>query len=587
MKHKIVGQGEIIIILRGLGRSFEYWLDFETELAKYFRVVMINMPGIDDEKERTPITTKGNADRVVEKIRLLKNEIGEPPYHIFGISLGGLTAMGIAYYYPELVSTLTAASSSIMQFQKRRINLVPFLKLMMMQLEPGEVSYPNRRIGKYLVSRQFRKENPDIIERWDDLWYREELTKPNFFRQLLSALFSLTPRMVNKIKVPTLLISGEKDALVPFENSEIISGNIPNSVHIPIPDIGHDVTTERPEFIAQIISVLAKTKSPSLIGENYRFTKEPTEITRLKRIEKRFPDFIILEELGGIKHNGFKVPMHAFFIGHKPDPKLPTVAFFSCFHGVEWIGGRVLLNYVEHLVRSMCWDEGIRDLISKMNICGIPVVNPVGRIEKTRSNGNGIDLMRNTSVTGERVFPLLGGHHLSKSLPWYRGEKIEKENKITMKFLDDHVFPSDFKITMDIHSTFMRRSRIWIPYASGKKLPEKEADVFAKIKKLLNSTYKYNPYRYEKQDLIYRTHGDFWDFNFDRHKSDKKGLYLPMTLEISTAEWLFRNFITSWTFESLFNPSSRRESNQEYFRHITVFDFILRFAKNYKDTDRE
>lgn len=585
MKHKIVGQGETIIILRGLGRSFDYWLEFETELARYFRVVMINMPGIDDEKEKTPITTKGNADKIVEKIKELRGQIGEPPYHLFGISLGGLTAMGIAYYYPELVSTLSAASSSITQLEKVRINPVPFLKLMMMQIEPGDIPYPNRKIGRYLVSKQYIRNNPDIIKKWDDLWYRQELTKPNFFRQLLSALFSLTPHMASRITTPTLLISGEEDKLVPFENSAIIHKYIPNSVHIPIPNIGHDVTTEKPALIAKMISDFARTKDTHLINKTYRITKEPVEITRLKRLEKKFPDFLILDEIGEFEHNGYRIPMNAFFIGHRPDPKLPTVAFFSCFHGVEWVGGRVLINFIDHLVRELCWDEGTRDLVSKINICGIPIANPVGRIEKTRSNGRGVDLMRNAPVTGKRVIPLLGGQRISGSLPWYMGKKIEKENQIIMKFIDDNVFPSEFKMTLDIHSAFLRRSRIWMPYASGKKLPQKEQEIFTRIKKLLNSIYKYNPYRYEKQELVYRTHGDFWDYNFDRHEMNKKGTYIPLTLEISSLNWVLRNFVFNWSFESLFNPLNRRESNEEYFRHITVFDFILRFAKNFKNPD--
>ncbi len=69
MNYKITGKGEPIIILRGLGRTFDYWLNFEESLSKHFKVVMINLPGTDDDKDLTPLTIKGSAKAVVEKIK--------------------------------------------------------------------------------------------------------------------------------------------------------------------------------------------------------------------------------------------------------------------------------------------------------------------------------------------------------------------------------------------------------------------------------------------------------------------------------------------------------------------------------------
>ena len=585
MKHKIKGSGPVIIILRGLGRTLEYWLDFEDILAKDFKVVMIDLPGTNDEKESTPVMLQTTVKLLVEKIIELKPLIGEPPYHLFGLSLGGLAAMGITYYNPELVDTLTLASSSIAQLQSKRINLIPLLDLLTMELEPGRPPYPNKKISKYLVSKKYLREHPEIVKVWDRIWSMQDLTKTNFFRQMLSAVFSVTPEMASRIQTPTLIISGEDDLLVPFENSEVIKNCMPNAVHIRVPEAGHDITTEKPELIVEMIKDLTKTKDLEFIKTKFQLTKEPQELVQLKRMEKNFGDVVITEELGEVDYKGYRTPVNAFFISHKPRPELPTIAFFSSFHGVEWIGSRVLVNFIEHLVREIKWDEDIKSLTEKVNICGILIVNPVGRIEGYRSNGNGIDLMRNAPVKAEHAIPLLGGQKLSKHLPWYMGEGLEKENEIVVKFLNDYVFPSSFKMTIDIHSAFLRRSRIWIPYASGKKLPAKEAALFRQLRKTLNGIYKYNPYKYEKQEDLYRTHGDFWDYNFDRHNEVYSGTYLPLTLEISSWNWTIKNFLKHWSLESLFSPDTRKESNAEYIKHIMVFDFLIRFMKNYKDPE--
>ncbi len=582
MKYKIKGQGEPIIILRGLGRTFDYWLDFENELSKHFQVVMINLPGTDDENEITPITIKESAKKVVEKLKEIKHEIGQPPYNFFGLSLGGLTSLAIAYYYPKLVKKVSAGAASITQINYRRMNTSPFMKMIMMQLEPAGPICPHKTLAKFLVSKEYLAKHPEIVDIWDRLWHRQKLSKRNFVRQMVSALFSLTPNMLKRIKAPTLILSGEEDALVPFENSELIKDLIPNAIHISFPKTGHDLTTEHPELIANVLRDFASENNLEQIKDKYQTVKESPEIKKIRVLSEKFPELIKMELLDHVEHNGYRAHIYGFFIGHKPDPKLPTIAFFSCFHGVEWIGGRVLADYLEHLVREMNWDEDAKAMLSKVNICGIPVVNPIGRIERTRQNARGIDLMRNAPIIAERALFLLGGQKFSKNIPWYMGEGIEKENQIVLNFLDNYVYPSELKITLDIHSAFLRHPRIWMPYASGKKVPDKEKKIFNEIKKYLYTIYRHHPYRYEKQTDLYSTHGDFWDYNFDNHLSKGKGIYLPLTLEISSFKWAIKNIMSRWTMEAVFNPLDRHDSRDEYIKHMMIFDFIIKFAKNYK-----
>ncbi len=582
MKYKIQGQGEPIIILRGLGRTFDYWLDFENELAKHFKVVMINLPGTDDDKDTTPLTIKASAISVVNKLKEIKQEIGEAPYNFFGLSLGGLTALAIAYHYPKLVKKVCAGASSITQLSHKRMNLFPLINILLMNLEPVGPIFPHKKIGKFLVSKHFLEEHPELVNIWDKLWIQQKLSKKNFFKQMVSALFSLTPSMLKKIKVPALILSGEEDQLVPFENSELIKNCIPNSAHISFPRTGHDLTTEHPELVAKILRDFSSDISLDVLKDRYQTVKESPEVKKIRILSEKFPELIKMELLDHIEHNGYRAPVYAFYIGHKPDPKLPTVAFFSCFHGVEWIGGKVLSDYIEHIVRDINWDTDARANIAKINICGIPVVNPVGRIERTRQNARGIDLMRNAPVIAEKALFLLGGQKWSKNLPWYMGEGIEKENQIVLNFLDENVFPSEFKITLDIHSAFLRHPRIWMPYASGKKVPDKEKKIFMEIKKYLYTIYKHHPYKYEKQTNLYSTHGDFWDYNFDNYLAKGKGTYLPLTLEISSYKWAIKNILSRWTMEAVFNPLDRRKGRDEYIKHMMIFDFIIKFAKNYQ-----
>ena len=53
------------------------------------------------------------------------------------------------------------------------------------------------------------------------------------------------------------------------------------------------------------------------------------------------------------------------------------------------------------------------------------MVNPYGLHHGTRSNANGVDLMRNAPIDANVTskLPLISGHRVSPSLPWYPEEK--------------------------------------------------------------------------------------------------------------------------------------------------------------------
>jgi pimeloyl-ACP methyl ester carboxylesterase len=66
------------------------------------------------------------------------------------------------------------------------------------------------------------------------------------------ARFDLS-NQVNSIRVPTLIITGERDSVVPPEVQIELANQIPDAKHVFIPDAGHAVSVEQPEEFNQII----------------------------------------------------------------------------------------------------------------------------------------------------------------------------------------------------------------------------------------------------------------------------------------------------------------------------------------------
>ena len=58
---------------------------------------------------------------------------------------------------------------------------------------------------------------------------------------------------IEGITAPTLVIHGERDALVPPENGRIISGRIPGAELVMIPNANHVLMTDQPEHVSKVL----------------------------------------------------------------------------------------------------------------------------------------------------------------------------------------------------------------------------------------------------------------------------------------------------------------------------------------------
>ena len=216
----------------------------------------------------------------------------------------------------------------------------------------------------------------------------------------------------------------------------------------------------------------------------------------------------------------------------------------------------------------------------------MPIVNPVGMFLTRRSNGNGVDLMRNSPVNADEppVF-LLGGQTYSNRLPWYRGRTdsanaMEIESQAVCNFVTREMFPSRRSLSVDVHSGFGSVDRFWFPYARSKTPPPHIAEITA-LKRLFDQSYPNHFYQIEPQAKAYTTHGDLWDWLYDRQPQESPGgIYLPWTLELGSWIWLKKNPRQVFSSLGAFNPMQPHRMKRILRRHFTLFDFLHRAVMN-------
>jgi hypothetical protein len=306
------------------------------------------------------------------------------------------------------------------------------------------------------------------------------------------------------------------------------------------------------------------------------------EWEELKKLKAQLNPKCSVETLTLVHHDQTPLPIEAFSFGSK-DQDAPVLGIVGGIHGLERIGSWVALAFLQYLNSRLDWDPSLNFQLERIRIFFVPLVNPIGMARFTRCNGNGVDLMRNAPINADRATFLVGGHHLSKHLPWYRGnpeqtfEGMEEEAKALLHYCETQIKSSRDSIILDLHSGFGIQDQLWYPYAKTTKIFP-EIDRIQTLKDTLDRILPHHVYQFEPQSKNYTTHGDLWDYLYDSLKLKNPSFqgFLPLTLEMGSWNWVKKNPIQLLSYLGPYNPIKPHRQKRTLRRHLLLFDFLIR-----------
>jgi len=219
-----------LFILHGWQSSKEKWDRVKEHLEKSgIRVIVPDLPGF---KEENKINKPWNISDYVEWFERLIND--QDKFFLLGHSFGGRVSIKFAARNPERLKGLILVSSA--GIKKKIPGLLKFVKKL--------------RFFSFLPGYNFFRK----------LFYRFILGKTDYllakgnlretFKNVINE--DLTPYL-EKIKVPTLIIWGEKDRTTPISDAYLMKEKIKGSRLEILENIGHTPYLENPKVLSQKI----------------------------------------------------------------------------------------------------------------------------------------------------------------------------------------------------------------------------------------------------------------------------------------------------------------------------------------------
>jgi pimeloyl-ACP methyl ester carboxylesterase len=211
---------------------------------------------IQGQKTDVPYKLKDMADDAVGLLDALGIEAAD----VVGVSMGGMIAQTIAIHYPERVRTLTSIMSSTGNPE------LPQSKPEAMEvlLEPP-VSNRNDYITNQLKAAKVLHGpvyplNEEYVRDYAERSYDRCYHPQGLPRQLGAILVSGSRNeALANVKIPTLVIHGNVDPLVPVEGGKDTAKSIPDAKLLIIEGMGHSFPTE---VVPQILQAILRHTAP-------------------------------------------------------------------------------------------------------------------------------------------------------------------------------------------------------------------------------------------------------------------------------------------------------------------------------------
>ena len=244
------GSGTPVLLCMGASYSGAMWYPAVESRPKSHRVIWWDNRGTGQSEASEVASIQDMASDAVAVLEAA----GETSAHVYGVSLGGVVVQQIAVQSPDKVRSLVVGCSGILSPDKPRAP--KWLTWLALHLPKSVVAKLTGRGGGYGTACTPERTSRDLEQ------LAKEKPSKVAIKQQQDALraYAVTKEQIAALTVPTLVLHGTEDKLVPYKWGVELSETLPGArlvtfegaAHNYLVAIGEPANTPVLEFLAEV-----------------------------------------------------------------------------------------------------------------------------------------------------------------------------------------------------------------------------------------------------------------------------------------------------------------------------------------------
>ncbi len=245
---------EPVVFVHGLGGQWQNWLENLPRTALERRAIALDLPGFGLTPMPSESISIPGYGRFVDAFT---NRLGLDEVALVGNSMGGYIAAEVAIQFPQRVSRLVLVSAAgvssadairapILTAGRAATALTAYGSARQRELAARPIA---RHVTLAMVARHPRLLKPDFAYEG----FYKGAGKPGFHDALRASLDYDFRHRLPEVRVPTVIVWGEKDAIIPARDANEFERLISDSRKVVMRDTGHVPMAERPKAFNDVV----------------------------------------------------------------------------------------------------------------------------------------------------------------------------------------------------------------------------------------------------------------------------------------------------------------------------------------------
>ncbi len=255
-----MGAGPTLVLIHGITNSSQSWEPAMRLLARNFDVIAPDLPGHgESDRQRGDHSLGGHACVMRDLLHVLEVERAT----VVGHSLGGGVAMQFAYQFPDMVERLVLVGSGGLGREVSpliRSAALPFAEQVLPLLTARPLIEAGTAVAG-LIGRLGFKPGADLAEVSRGVASLGDTERRAAFvrtvRSVISPLgqrVTATDRLYLAADLPTLIVWGDRDPIIPVEHGRAAHALLPNSRLEIFEGAGHFPQLDDPVRFAELVT---------------------------------------------------------------------------------------------------------------------------------------------------------------------------------------------------------------------------------------------------------------------------------------------------------------------------------------------